>query len=76
MVCQVEDCQRKHYARGLCGMHYKRQRRHGDLLAETPARGEGDPKLCTIPDCNRPVAGPTECPVCVPPSGFEPPLPP
>ncbi len=56
MACSVDECHRKRYARGLCGMHYKRQLRHGDVLAEAPARGEGDPKVCTVPDCGRPMA--------------------
>lgn len=31
--CSVEGCDRKHYAKGLCEMHWRRVRKHGDPLA-------------------------------------------
>lgn len=30
-ICTVDTCERAHYARGLCELHYARQRRHGGL---------------------------------------------
>ena len=30
-VCSVDGCDRKHYGRGLCGIHWQRQRAHGDV---------------------------------------------
>lgn len=27
--CQVPDCERPNFGRGLCSLHYKRMRRHG-----------------------------------------------
>lgn len=41
-TCEVADCERKHSARGLCLMHYKRRRRGRDLLDES--RVAVDPK--------------------------------
>lgn len=31
-TCQIEGCDRKHYARGWCNLHWERNRRHGDPL--------------------------------------------
>lgn len=36
--CSVDSCSRKHYARGLCSMHYKRFSAHGDPLIVNPKR--------------------------------------
>lgn len=49
--CTVDGCGRPHYARGLCGMHYKRVRRHGDAQPEVPQRGTAPPKTCAVPSC-------------------------
>ena len=32
-TCSVEDCEKRHVARGWCGAHYRRWRKHGDPLA-------------------------------------------
>jgi hypothetical protein len=45
--CTVEDCQRAVYARGWCGMHYKRWLRNG-----SPIRGER-PSTCSVATCER-----------------------
>ena len=34
--CEWKDCEKRHLARGLCGMHYRRQR-HGDPM-DAPSR--------------------------------------
>ena len=31
-TCSVEDCEKRHVARGLCSMHWQRWQRHGDPL--------------------------------------------
>jgi hypothetical protein len=33
-ICGIDDCQRPYYALGLCNLHWRRQRRHGDPLYE------------------------------------------
>ncbi len=36
--CEIEGCTRPHLARGLCGAHWARRKRHGDPLGQAPAR--------------------------------------
>jgi hypothetical protein len=41
-LCEVDECERKHYGRGWCSMHYKRWAKHGDpmiALQNQTARG-------------------------------------
>lgn len=45
--CAEPDCERTPYARGWCGMHYKRWLRRG-----SPVRGER-PSICTVEGCER-----------------------
>jgi len=40
--CNVDDCDREHYGRGYCNMHFQRVRRHGD--PEITKRIYGDDK--------------------------------
>lgn len=53
--CTVEDCERTHYARGLCGMHYKRVLRHGDPRPDVAPRGAEPPTSCAVPSCDHPA---------------------
>lgn len=46
-VCEVEDCEREVYARGLCGRHYKQLRRHGE------GQSEQGPRPCSVEGCER-----------------------
>jgi hypothetical protein len=46
-VCEATDCDRKVYARGLCGRHYKQWQRHG-LVQPDPA-----PTPCAVDTCGR-----------------------
>jgi hypothetical protein len=46
-TCVEHECQRRTYARGWCGMHYKRWLRTGSAV-----RGER-PTLCTVDGCDR-----------------------
>ena len=32
-TCNIDGCEKRHYARGFCRMHHARWRRHGDPLA-------------------------------------------
>jgi hypothetical protein len=45
-TCAVPGCRRAHAARGLCGRHYQRWRRHGDPL------GVPRPRTCAVPGCD------------------------
>ena len=45
--CTIDDCDRAHYARGWCGMHYKRWLRNG-----SPIRGVS-PSSCAVDGCER-----------------------
>jgi len=47
--CSIDGCHRAHYARGWCGMHYKRWLRGG-----SPVRGER-PSTCGVATCERPA---------------------
>lgn len=38
-TCTVQGCNRVHYARSWCEMHYDRWRKHGDPLTVTDRRG-------------------------------------
>ncbi len=54
-VCEVQDCQRKHYGNGLCQLHWHRKQRTGDPLLVRPAgrkRPEND--QCSIQGCTNP----------------------
>lgn len=46
-VCSVQDCGRRHQAHGLCNMHFKRLRKHGDvsIVLRAPPRLNRSVKL-------------------------------
>ncbi|MGY5127353.1 HNH endonuclease signature motif containing protein [Streptomyces nigrescens] len=46
-ICTVPDCETKVCARGLCNMHYKRWKAHGNPLTFLPKRYEG----CLVSEC-------------------------
>ena len=51
MKCEIEGCENAAKYAGLCGMHYKRQWRHGDPNKTlTPTRGF-ESKKCIVEDC-------------------------
>lgn len=45
--CSVEECERRHYGRGLCKLHYQRWLKHGDPLHQRAARP------CSVAGCDR-----------------------
>lgn len=48
-TCSIEGCDRKHYGLGLCSLHYKRLKEHGDPLYQRKfAKG----KVCKVDGCN------------------------
>jgi hypothetical protein len=38
-ICEVEGCEKKLYAKGMCEMHYARMRRNGTLVVKPPSGG-------------------------------------
>lgn len=48
--CSVDGCQKAQQARGLCSMHYQRNRLHG--TTEDPARINWG-RACSVADCDR-----------------------
>lgn len=50
MICSVADCNNPSKYKGLCGMHYKRQWRHGDVNKTTTPRKLESIK-CSVIDC-------------------------
>jgi hypothetical protein len=46
-TCSVDDCEKKLYAKGLCNMHYNRQKRTGSV------EGRKVQSNCDFPGCDR-----------------------
>lgn len=53
--CMVDGCERKHGARGLCLMHYKRVTRTGDARDATPQIRLPNFGSCAVEVCERPA---------------------
>lgn len=67
-VCSIEDCDRPEYGRGLCNMHWKRWRKHGDPLVIGKAGNPGQPRqwqrkvfVRRLVDYPAPTPQPTPC---------------
>jgi hypothetical protein len=56
-LCELDDCDRPHYAKGLCEMHYQRLRSNGDPLVIRPAGRKPEGKVCTLEGCDKPRRG-------------------
>jgi hypothetical protein len=54
-TCNVDGCDRKHYARGLCEAHYRRRQRTGVTAASTPVGGADPTRRCFARSCDRPA---------------------
>ena len=51
-LCSIPDCGNKHIAKGFCGTHYMRCKRHGDPNTVSRERGTAPlDGLCTIEGC-------------------------
>ena len=51
-VCEIQDCERKYFARGFCQTHYQKMRRKGKL-PQVQFSAEGIP--CKVEGCEEPV---------------------
>lgn len=55
-TCVIDGCDRPHYARNWCGMHYARWRRSGTPDNTDRSRGgAAETSPCSIGDCGRPA---------------------
>ena len=52
--CGVEGCEKSRKERGLCSMHAKRLRVHGDIAKILPRGNFSKHKHCTIDGCDKP----------------------
>lgn len=48
--CGIDNCERPALARGWCGAHYQRWKKHGDPLGSTPRRQRAQ---CSVDQCSR-----------------------
>lgn len=59
-TCDVPECERKHYARGWCTLHYSRWFHHGST--DRPQRKRPVAPPCTADNCEKPAADRGLCP--------------
>lgn len=50
MTCSVDGCDRTHYARDMCELHYRRWKRTGDVTRRTNSGA------CAVDGCGRPAS--------------------
>jgi hypothetical protein len=60
-VCDVSDCERTVYSRGLCEPHYRRRLRTGRVGDDVPVGERGETRICMADGCQR---GATERGLC------------
>lgn len=51
--CDVDGCERTHWAKGYCRLHYQRVTATGSTEPRNPGPATEAEKLCTFPDCGR-----------------------
>lgn len=56
--CRVNDCERPHWSKGLCDLHYQRQRDGVPMDFEGRLYGLD---TCTVPGCDKPYNGGGYC---------------
>ena len=52
-MCEVNECERPVYCRGMCEPHYRRQRRTGSAAADVPVGERPAPRHCMANGCDR-----------------------
>lgn len=53
-LCELDDCDRSHYGKGLCEMHYQRNKHNGSPhIVLVAGRKKQDRKPCTVDDCGK-----------------------
>lgn len=52
--CGVEECEKQRSSRGLCAMHAKRLKLHGDVAKVMPRGNFSKYKHCTVDGCEKP----------------------
>lgn len=57
MTCNVDSCDKRVKARGMCNTHYERWRQHGDPLLGA----RRVPQPCSVSDCDNMAAGRSLC---------------
>jgi len=57
-TCTVEGCSNEVVARGWCGKHYRRWKRHGST---EPTRMSNQGKECSVPGCGNPASKKALC---------------
>jgi hypothetical protein len=50
LLCEVDQCFRKHYGRGMCHLHYQRWRANGTTESSVNRKAKPE-KLCSIDGC-------------------------
>lgn len=59
-LCSIDECERVHYGRGYCQMHYSRWRTHGDPLLGAAVR---NPDQCIVDACEKKPQAKGMCPM-------------
>lgn len=53
LICQLEGCSRKHYAKSFCRIHYNRFRNTGDPLGTRyNPWNKGSSRICRVKECH------------------------
>lgn len=52
-ICDIEDCENRHYGHGFCERHYESFRKYGDPLAVTRRKEARARWTCSYGGCNR-----------------------
>lgn len=50
-TCDIDGCESKHKARGMCGKHYRRWQRYGDPLTIKRVQRYGTNDVCSVDGC-------------------------